>query len=105
MVQRSNALLESEELGMKSRVVGAYLDLLLASDNVFYSNSQNASVEMQLAQAERRLNLGQGTITEVSEAEANLQTVRAQTLEWTNNLEFTKRALENITGIYTDIYF
>lgn len=105
VVQRSNAVLESEELGMKSRVVGAYLDLLLASDNVFYSNSQNASVEMQLAQAEKRLKLGQGTITEVSEAEANLQTVRAQTLEWTNNLEFTKRALENITGIYTDIYF
>ncbi len=105
LVERSNAMLESAQFNMTSRVVAAYLDLLLAADNVRYSELQKASVEMQLAQAERRLKTGQGTVTEVSEAQANLETVRAQALEWTNNLEYTKRALENITGVYAENYF
>jgi TolC family type I secretion outer membrane protein len=87
---------------MASRVTGAYLDLLLSEDNVRYSKSQKTSAQSQLEQAKKRYKAGIGTITEVSEANANLETVIAQELEWVSGVEFAKRALENITGVYTD---
>jgi TolC family type I secretion outer membrane protein len=101
-VAKSNAMLEGAQFNMASRVTGAYLDLLLSEDNVRYSKSQKISAQSQLEQAKKRYKAGIGTITEVSEANANLETVIAQELEWVSGVEYAKRALENITGVYTD---
>jgi protease secretion system outer membrane protein len=58
-----------------------------------------------LEQAKRRYKAGVGTITEISEAEANLEAVIAKILEWSNGLEYAKRGLENLTGVYPESYF
>lgn len=102
---RSSAQLEGEQQSLTSRVVGAYLELLLSAENVAYSQSQKESVESQLGQAKRRFQAGVGTKTEISEAQAQLDTVIAQSLEWSNGMEYAKRALENLTGVYTEAYF
>lgn len=99
-VAKSNAMLDSAQFNMTGRVTGAYLDLLLSEENVHYSKAQKTSAQSQLEQAKKRYKAGFGTITEVSEANANLESVIALELEWANGVEFAKRALENITGIY-----
>ena len=101
-VARSDALLEQDNLSLISRVSGAYLDALLSTENVRYSESQGISVQSQLDQAKRRFKLGVGTVTEVNEAQANLDDVTARALEWTNSLEYAKRAIENLTGVYPE---
>ena len=101
-VAKSNAMLEGAQFNMAIRVTGAYLELLLSEENVRYSKSQKISAQSQLDQAKKRYKAGIGTITEVSEANANLETVIAQELEWINGVEYAKRALENITGIYAE---
>ncbi len=104
-IARSDAMLQREQIGLMGRVVGAYLDVLLATENLKYSEAQKTSVQSQLKQAEKRFKAGIGTITEINEAKANLETVIAQGLEWGNGLEYNKRVLENISGIYLDAFF
>lgn len=102
---KSNAVLANEHLGLISRVAGNYLNLLLYVDNLHYTETQKVSVESQLAQAKKRFKVGYGTITEISEAEANLQQVIAKQLEWSNGIESAKRELETMTGVYPENYF
>ena len=101
-VAKSNAMLDSAQFNMATRVTGAYLDLLLSEENVRYSKAQKSSTQSQLEQAKKRYKAGFGTITEVSEANANLESVVAQELEWANGVEYAKRTLENVTGVYAD---
>jgi protease secretion system outer membrane protein len=101
-VAKSNAMLDSAQFNMATRVTGAYLDLLLSEENVRYSKAQKSSTQSQLEQAKKRYKAGFGTITEVSEANANLESVIAQELEWANGVEYAKRTLENVTGVYAD---
>lgn len=101
---KSNAVLEKERLNLASRVAGSYLNLLFYADNIYYTEAQKKSVESQLEQAKKRYKVGYGTITEVSEAEANLQQVIAKQLEWSNGLEYAKRELETMTGVYPENY-
>lgn len=102
-VARSDAMLEKENISLISRVSGAYLDALLSTENVRYSQSQKVSIQSQLDQSKRRYTLGVGTITEVSEAQANLDDVAAKSLEWINSLEYSKQAIESLTGEYPEI--
>ncbi len=104
-VAKSDALLHKAEIGMIGRVSGAYFDVLLSSENVHYAEAQRQNAQSQLAQAERRFKVGLGTITEINEAKANLETVIAQGLEWLNGLEYSKRFLENISGVYMDAFY
>lgn len=101
---KSDAVLEKERLSLISRVVGSYLNLLFYADNMHYTEAQKESVESQLEQAKKRFKVGYGTITEISEAEANLQQVIAKQLEWSNGLEYAKRELETMTGVYLENY-
>ncbi len=102
IVAKSDAMLSKDNISLISRVGGAYLDALLSTENIQYSQAQQASVQSQLDQAERRYKLGIGTVTEVNEAKANLEDVKAKALEWTSNLEYSKRTLENLTGVYAE---
>lgn len=99
-IEKSNAQLGKESISLMSRVTGAYLDILLATENIRYSEAQKASVVGQLEQANKRLKSGLGTITEISEAQANLDDVTAKAIEWINSLEYANRSLENLTGTY-----
>lgn len=102
---KSDAVFEKERLSLISRVAVNYLNLLINSDNIHYSEAQKESVQSQLDREKKRYEVGYGTITEISEAEANLQQVIAKQLEWSNGLEYAKRELETITGVYPISYF
>ena len=97
-IAKSDALFEKEKINLITRVSGAYLDILLAKENIEYSRSQIESVSSQLRQAEKRYELGVGTVTEISESKANLETATARSLEWANAHELARRELENYIG-------
>ena len=101
-VSRSNSQLEKGKLDLISRVSSAYLEALLSEETIQYSQSQIASVEAQLTQANKKFKSGIGTITEINEAQANLDDVTAKAFEWKNNLEYAKQAIQNLTGEYPD---
>lgn len=101
-IQRSDAEVSSALSSLMSRVSGAYLDMLLSAENIQYIKTQKSSIEGQLKQAEARYKSGFGTITEISEAQSNLQSSSAKEIEYVNALENAKRALENLTGFYPE---
>ena len=97
---KSDAVLTKENLSLMTRISGSYLDILMALDNIEYSDMQKFNVETQLRSAEARYEGGVGTITEINEAKANLESVTAKKLEWDNTLEYAKRMLESYIGRY-----
>lgn len=101
-VAKSDALLEKESASLITRLSGAYFDALLSIENIQYIHAQKTSLESQLLQANKRLKFGSGTITEINEAQANLDDVIAKSLEWANSLEYAKQALNNLTGTYPE---
>ncbi len=84
------------ELALK--LTQAYFDALLAQDNVRLAAEQKAAIEAQLMQAKRLFASGFGTVTEVNEAQARLDSVLAQEIAALNNLEVRLHALQEITG-------
>jgi len=101
-VAKSEAMLNKADIALMVRLGGAYFDALLALENIQYSQAQKLSVQSQLHQADKRLKAGAGTITEVNEAQSNLEDVLAKSLEWVNSLEYAKQMLQNLTGVYPE---
>ena len=97
---KSDAILKKENLNLMARICGSYLDILMALDNIEYSEMQKFNVEVQLQSAEERYKNGVGTITEINEAKSNLESVIAKKLEWDNALEYSRRILETYIGRY-----
>lgn len=105
MASKSDAKLESGQLSLMGRFTEAYMNLLLSAEYVQYGKAQKNSVQLQYEQAKKRYALGVGTITEVSEAEASLDLVKANELDWLNGFEYAKRVVENLIGEYPENYF
>lgn len=82
------------------RVADAYFDVLLAQDEMALVDAELAAVESQLRRAERALEVGTGTQTDVDEARAVFDRVRAQRVAVTNQLDVAREALRRITGRY-----
>jgi len=99
---KGTALLKNEENQLVVRAVTAYVNVLLSQDNLDYSQAQEAAVKEQLDRAKRRYSAGYGTITEISEAQAQYDLVLAESLAFQSSYEIKKRELENIIGLYAD---
>lgn len=100
-VDNSDAIFEKEKLKLMTSVTDAYLQVLLSRDNIRYIQAQKDAIEKQLLQANRLYGAGQGTITDISEAQAKYDTVIATEVEAQNALEISSRELENKIGIYS----
>lgn len=97
---KSEALLQREESALAARSVEAYLNVLFSEDNLTFSRAQVDAAREQLGQAKKRFESGYGTITEINEAQAHYDMVLAEGIEYHNQLENSRRAFENITGVY-----
>ncbi|MGE4111495.1 MAG: TolC family protein, partial [Burkholderiales bacterium] len=80
------------------RVAQTYFDVLLARDNVAFTQAQKTAIEQQLAQAKRNFEVGNATITDTHEAQARYDLVTAQEIAARNDLEVKNRALEQLIG-------
>ncbi|MEN9904157.1 MAG: hypothetical protein RLZZ555_722, partial [Pseudomonadota bacterium] len=97
IVQDADATFERELLNLGVRVTGAYLEALLAQDQLDLVLSQQAFVRTQLDAARKALAAGSGTRTDIDEAQARLDLNRADELEARQQLDYTRRQLEVLT--------
>lgn len=98
VVQEADATLENAEQGLVVRVGEAYLDALLAEEQLALISAQKSTYTTQLDAATKSLAAGSGTRTDIDEARARLDMTYAQELEVQQNVEYTRRRLETITG-------
>jgi protease secretion system outer membrane protein len=94
----ADAALERDEQSLVVRVGEAYFDALLAQDQLLLTAAQKKTYGVQLEAAGRGLTAGSGTRTDVDEAQARLDLALAQELEALQNVDFTRRRLEVLTG-------
>jgi len=97
-VQYSEALFDARGKDLANRLGKAYFDLLFALDSVELAQGQVDAYRGQVAFAQRRLQAGEGTRTEVAEAEARLDLAQVNLIETRDQVDVVRRALQNIVG-------
>lgn len=93
-VADANAVLDKELQNVAVRVASAYLEALLAQDQLALVNTQKTSYTTQLAAARRRFSAGAGVRTDIDEAQARLDLAAAQELEARQNVDYTLRSVQ-----------
>lgn len=93
-VEDANATLDKEVQNVAVRVSGAYLEGLLAQDQLALVLAQKEAYTTQLDAARKRFAAGAGVRTDIDEAQARVDMTIAQELEARQNLDFTKRQLQ-----------
>jgi TolC family type I secretion outer membrane protein len=101
-VEDANAQLEKETQNVAVRVGGAYLEALLAQDQLALAQAQRATYTTQLDAARKRFTGGAGVRTDIDEAQARLDMAVAQELEARQNVDYTRRQLQVIVNIPVD---
>lgn len=102
LASKSETDLQNEESGLVLRLVEAYCNALYAEENIVFSKVHIEASKEQLQQARRRFENGFGTVTEINEAQAGYDIALAEGLDIVNSLEYSRRELENLTGVYPD---
>lgn len=98
VVQDAEATLERELQNLGVRVTGAYLEVLLAQDQLDLVLQQKATLTTQLDAATKLFAAGSGIRTDIDEARARLDLNQAQELEARQHLDYTRRQLEVLTN-------
>lgn len=80
------------------RVAGTYFDALMAQDQYALVLAQKDAYAVQLAAAKRAFAAGQGTRTDIDDAQARYDMTLAQELEARQNLGYTRRQLQVIVN-------
>jgi len=93
-VADAEAALDKEIQNVGVRVAGAYLDALLAEDQLELVMIQKRAYTTQLDAAKKRLAGGAGVRTDIDEAQARVDLTLAQELEARQNVDFTRRQLQ-----------
>jgi protease secretion system outer membrane protein len=94
----SDAVFDRKEAELAVKVSAAYLDALLAMDRLALADAEIAAYGAQRELAERRRKGGEGTITDVADAESRLQLARAGRADAVDRVAVTRRRLEGMTG-------
>lgn len=80
------------------QLAGRYFDVLLAHQTIELAATKLRAFEEQVASTRRRLELGDGTVTDVDEAVARRDLASAELLEARDNLQVTRRRLQEFLG-------
>src|SRR6266545_2946635 len=84
------------------RVAQAYFDVLASQDGLAFIQAQKIAISEQLAQAKRNFEVGTATITDTHEAQARFDLATSQEIAAQSDLEFKKRALQQIVGKFPE---
>ncbi|WP_342128550.1 TolC family outer membrane protein [Hydrogenophaga sp. OTU3427] len=93
-VDDTQATLEQEQLNLRVRLTSAYMEALLAQDQLDLVLTQRKTLLTLLDAARKGLQAGSGTRTDIDDAQARLDMNSAQELEARQHLDFTRRQLE-----------
>lgn len=98
-VEGAEAIYEARGQDLADRVGSAYLQALLANEGVLVAEAEIASSEAQLERARQRLLRGEGTRTEVAQAQGTLELAQVKRLEALDQVELARRSLRRLTGL------
>lgn len=98
LVMDADATLQAQLQNLASRVTAAYLEALLAQDQLDLVRKQVAVAEVQLDAATKAWRAGTGIRTDVDEVRARLDLLRADELRALQQVDFSRRQLEVLTG-------
>lgn len=94
----SDAIFDKKDAELAMRLVSAYFDALLAMEKLALSEAEVAAYAEQRQLAERRRRAGEGTVTEIAEAESRLQLGRAGQADALDRLSVARHKLQEMTG-------
>ncbi len=97
-LEQADATLAQAAQDLITRVAQAYLDVLLAQDNVALAGAQKTAIAEQLQQAKISFEVGTATITDTHEAQARYDLSVSQEIAARNDLEIKTRALDQLIG-------
>lgn len=101
-VADANAALDKETQNVAVRVASAYLEALLAEDQVALVVAEKSSYTTQLDAARKRFKAGVGVRTDIDDAQAKLDQATAQELQARQNVSYTRRALQVLVNAPVD---
>jgi outer membrane protein len=104
-LEQSDIILALSQEDLILRVVQAYLDVLLAKDNLELSVNQQLAIENQLLWAKNNFEFGLAAITDVNEAQARYDLAISQNITSQNDLEVKTYSLKKIIGNSSPILF
>ncbi len=93
-VDQADAVLSLAAQDLITRTAQAYVDVLLARDNVAFAGAQKTAIAEQLTQAKISFQVGTVTITDTHEAQARYDLAVSQEIVAQSDLEVKQRALE-----------
>ena len=97
-VESAEANLDKSLQDLLVRLAGAYFEALMAQDQYALVLAQKEAYGIQLAAAKRALAAGQGTRTDIDDAQARYDMTLAQELEAAQNMGYTRRQLQVIVN-------
>jgi outer membrane protein len=80
------------------RAAQTYFDVLLARDRIASLDAEQRAISTELRRAQRALDVGTGTITDVNEAQARFDLVEARILQADNSLQIARETLRRLIG-------
>ncbi|WP_137718172.1 TolC family outer membrane protein [Methylobacillus flagellatus] len=97
-IRSSESQLNKEQVSLMTRVANAYFEFLFAQQRIKVTEEKIRAVSAQRDQAQRRYDLGEGTITEISEADTNLELAEVELEDALNTFSLHKQTLIRLTG-------
>lgn len=97
--EQSQTRLDTAAQDLILRVAQAYFDVLAAQDALAVVQAQKAAITEQLAFAQRNFEVGNATITDTREAQAQFDLATAQEISALNTLQVRQLTLEQVTGV------
>lgn len=94
----SEAVFDAKTQQVAVSLAGRYFDVLLTRETIDLATAKLKAFEQQVAAAQRRFDLGDGTITDVDQATARRDLAQAELIEAQDNQAVALRLLQEILG-------
>ena len=92
----ANFLLKQQDLTV--RLVKGANAIILANENIKLNNAKIKALEQQYLAAKRKLELGQGTVTDLRDIEVKAAQAKSAQISYQNQLEIAAKQYASITG-------
>ncbi len=102
LADQADAEYEKARQTLVTEVSDAYFSVLFAREVLQAAESAGQAFRQQLAQAQAALRIGDGTRTDVDEAQANLDDALARQIRAQNDLEIARGTFRRLTGLPAD---
>ncbi|WP_017445137.1 TolC family outer membrane protein [Gayadomonas joobiniege] len=99
-IAQSRYVLQLNQYDLINRVVNAYLDLLLAQDNLTFVQAEKEAIQRELERTREQLKVGIAAVTNLHEAQAQFDASVAEEISAENEIELARENLREITGQY-----